>query len=273
MTRVVGSGLRTGWLVMVLLAGAASAEPTAKSMFVSSVRATGTNRDLGAMDTLVGTEAARYAVRVVTAADVASLLGLERQKALTGCAASSCTAELGDALGVDYLLVPDLGRVGSTWVMTYTLLDVKANRALARVSTTAETVDDHVVSVRARLAELLAPHFALAANESGPSRVPGLVVGGLGVAAVAAGAVFGVSALGSKATAVSLQTGTDFKAFDAAKQSATLQAQLADGCFVVGAVGIAVGAWLAFLRGGDGPATASLVPVREGGVLVVGGTF
>lgn len=53
-------------------------------------------------------------LKVVTAADIAAVLGNERQKALLGCPEDSaaCMAELGAALGCDGLLVANLAQLG-----------------------------------------------------------------------------------------------------------------------------------------------------------------
>lgn len=53
-------------------------------------------------------------LKVVTAADIAAVLGNERQKALLGCPedSASCMAELGAALGCDGLLVANLAQLG-----------------------------------------------------------------------------------------------------------------------------------------------------------------
>ncbi|MFT3713062.1 MAG: hypothetical protein QM817_35865 [Archangium sp.] len=53
---------------------------------------------------------------VVTAADVATVLGLERQKELLGCGdGSACMAELGSAFGCDLILSINLARLDDTY--------------------------------------------------------------------------------------------------------------------------------------------------------------
>ncbi len=54
----------------------------------------------------------KQGLEVVTAQDIATLLGMERQRALVGCAddASQCMAELANALGADATLVVNLAR-------------------------------------------------------------------------------------------------------------------------------------------------------------------
>jgi hypothetical protein len=58
-------------------------------------------------------------LKVTTAGDVASILGLERQKQLLGCGESSCLAELAGALGVEGLLTGSVVRTPSSgWLVT-----------------------------------------------------------------------------------------------------------------------------------------------------------
>src|SRR5881398_1613253 len=48
---------------------------------------------------------------VISSSDVTQLLGFERQRQLLGCKEDSCLAELGGALGVDYLVTSQLGKL------------------------------------------------------------------------------------------------------------------------------------------------------------------
>ena len=59
-------------------------------------------------------------VRVVTRTEISTLLGFERQKQLLGCSseASSCMAELADALGVDGIVQGTLAKVGKKFKLT-----------------------------------------------------------------------------------------------------------------------------------------------------------
>jgi hypothetical protein len=84
-------------------------------------------------------------LEVVTAAELATLLGLERQKQLLGCSADtqSCLAELGNALGADGTLVVSLAKLDDSFranlkvlstrtgaVLTETRVDVNGQRQL-----------------------------------------------------------------------------------------------------------------------------------------------
>src|SRR5262249_33049754 len=56
-------------------------------------------------------------VIVTTAEEMSSLLGLERQRSLLGCAQESCSAELAGALGVDALVLSSVSRVGNSYLL------------------------------------------------------------------------------------------------------------------------------------------------------------
>lgn len=58
-------------------------------------------------------ELSKHGVQVVTPKQIETILGLERQKELLGCAeGNSCAVELANALGVDALLTGEIGKLG-----------------------------------------------------------------------------------------------------------------------------------------------------------------
>jgi TolB-like protein len=61
-----------------------------------------------------------------------------------GCTEGSCLVEIGGALGVQYLLSSEVGRVGNRWLMSIALLDVARAAALRRVSRAAARQEDLV---------------------------------------------------------------------------------------------------------------------------------
>lgn len=71
--------------------------------------------------------------KVVSSRDIASMLGLERQKALLGCSDdTSCLTEVADALGTDYVMQGTVGKVGATYLVTVRLIDSKRSRVVGR---------------------------------------------------------------------------------------------------------------------------------------------
>src|SRR5258706_7585909 len=74
---------------------------------------------------------------VLTAADVATLIGVERQRQMMGCNQNdNCFVELGQALGTDLILDASVGTVGNLRVLAMRLYDSKKSRAVARESIT-----------------------------------------------------------------------------------------------------------------------------------------
>lgn len=103
-------------------------------------------------------------VSVVTAAEIATLIGLERQRQLVGCSDESgaCLAEIAGALGVEGLITGSLARFGNTFQANLKVIRASDARPLALISRTANTEDAlfealiHAAEVAARevLAEL-----------------------------------------------------------------------------------------------------------------------
>ena len=71
---------------------------------------------------------------VVTRKQIDAVLGLERQKALLGCAdtGSSCLAELAGALGAEVILVGSVARLDDEYVFTLKIVSAKDARTLAQ---------------------------------------------------------------------------------------------------------------------------------------------
>ncbi|MBI5545609.1 MAG: hypothetical protein HY901_17115 [Deltaproteobacteria bacterium] len=117
------------------------------SVAILDVRAVGTfdPKSVQGLSTLIASEATSLPLKIIAGSDLASIIGFERQKQLLGCADSGCLAELGGALGVEYLLSTEVAEVGGTWLLTAVLLDVAKGSAVKRVTKktkkTADLVD------------------------------------------------------------------------------------------------------------------------------------
>lgn len=79
---------------------------------------------------LLGQKLAGLGLKVVSSRDMGALLGLERQKELLGCSDTSCAAELSGALGVDGVVVGDVGKLGDSYQVNLKVLAADG-RALA----------------------------------------------------------------------------------------------------------------------------------------------
>ncbi|MBI5496592.1 MAG: hypothetical protein HY904_16335 [Deltaproteobacteria bacterium] len=95
---------------------------------------------------------------VLTREEIAAVLTLEQQKQLLGCTSDKCRAELGSLLGVDRLLMGDLGRLGESWLLHLKLLDVRQARVVSQVDRRQKggTVDDLLDALPAMVKQLLA---------------------------------------------------------------------------------------------------------------------
>jgi len=98
--------------------------------------------------------------KVVTAAEMAGLLSMERQKQLLGCAedSTSCLAELGSALGVSATLLGNLVRLEDTYHATLKVLRSSDGAVLAEVQVKAtgqNALLDELTAAAGRLADRL----------------------------------------------------------------------------------------------------------------------
>lgn len=211
----------------------------------------------------------RDGLKVTSAEDVGRLLGLERQRALLGCAATSCVAELAGALGADAVLASTLAHVGSSWT-----LSVRVNEA-----THAEAVS--VFTARASSEEAVLGLLGAAADKvrddlerwrRGPapsvrSRAWVPLVAGV-LCAGAGGVAFGLS----RAEAARFETGAGFVTgadVHAAATTGALEQTLGVVGLGVGAAALVTGGVMALLGGEPASETVAVGPASSGlGVAV-----
>ncbi len=75
------------------------------------------------------------AFKVISSKELATLLGNERQKALSGCTDDgACMAELTSALGAEFLVQASVGKVGQNYLVSGRLFDARRNRVVGRAS-------------------------------------------------------------------------------------------------------------------------------------------
>ncbi len=83
-------------------------------------------------------------LQVTSPREVATVLGMERQKQLLGCEESSCVAEIANALGVDGLVMGDIAMLGSSYQVNLKVIEAQSGKKLATfsamVSSEAEVV-------------------------------------------------------------------------------------------------------------------------------------
>ncbi len=136
-------------------------------------------------------------MKVVTADDISTLLGMERQKSMLGCAeeAQTCMAELANALGADATLSVSLARFGEkAFRGVANLLSSRNGETLASAVLDADS-EEKLLGALDRAAKALAVGYRSGAagvvQESQPFEVTRLwwLPGALGLAAGATGGV------------------------------------------------------------------------------------
>lgn len=71
-------------------------------------------------------------IRVITPSEVATMIGIERQKQLLGCSGgTSCLVELGNALGADGVLTGDLARLDASFHVNIKVLGARDGQLLS----------------------------------------------------------------------------------------------------------------------------------------------
>lgn len=99
-------------------------------------------------------------LKVLTQADVQTMLSTERQRQLLGSASCStkgpCLEELSNAIGARYVVTGRLDQFGDKYLLTVSLLDTFTGRSLARPSAEASSSEDLLLVANAIGDQLLA---------------------------------------------------------------------------------------------------------------------
>jgi hypothetical protein len=194
-------------LTLVLL----SAEPVSLAMpGLSAVNITPAEAEFYG-ETLAG-DLIQLKLKVSSARDIATALGVERQRELLGCTESGCFAELAGALGADGIVAGDVGKIGEEYV-----LDVKVLKPDGSVLALFNAHVDKAEHVRDALGEAarslvhqlavamhrpeLEPPVVVAPPPKTDLRLYAIAPGALGVVGLGLGAILQVAA-GDKYTAL-----------------------------------------------------------------------
>jgi hypothetical protein len=218
--------------------------------------------------------------QVITTSDIETVLGVERQKQLMGCGESSCFAELGGAIGADYIVHGELGSVSHDTAVTLTLNDnrgqsvnqiadvVKSQDVEAILDTLGRSVTRLVQPLRdsGKLGKTSVPAAVTTATSSdsgAASHVGSYVLLGIGAAALIGSAATGLLANSGNSTLKNEADGTSPVSSSSAgsglRSTVTTEAWISTGLLGVGVVAAGMGAvWL--LTGSSAPATVAIAP-------------
>jgi hypothetical protein len=90
------------------------------------------------MDELLLTELQTVGFEAIGPDDINAMVGFEGMKDQVGCDEASCAAEIGNALGVPYLIAGNVAHLEGSTVLTLKLINVKNTQVVARVSKIAD---------------------------------------------------------------------------------------------------------------------------------------
>ncbi len=96
---------------------------------------------------------------VIGKSDINSLIGFEKQKQVMGCSDdSACLAEVGGALGVDFIMVGSLGKIGNMYRIDLKLVETRKARVRGRIGTSVEGQEEKLVAaIQKAVQNLLGP--------------------------------------------------------------------------------------------------------------------
>ncbi|OGQ23886.1 MAG: hypothetical protein A2138_22105 [Deltaproteobacteria bacterium RBG_16_71_12] len=143
----------------LVIADAPAAAPQRTKLLVLDVQ--GAELEPAQRDTLTGTITARAArfssLDVLSSQDLRQLADLRSDQAAAGCedAASSCMAELANALGAELVLATRAGKLDAVTVITLQLFEVKKGAAAGRASVQGWSLPEVTDKVGLALDELL----------------------------------------------------------------------------------------------------------------------
>lgn len=150
-------------------------------------------------DSLAGEVGAVSGCDVVSQQDIVAMLDYEQTKAVCGDGSDSCLAEVGQALGADRVVAGTIGKLGTQFVLTARLMNVRKGAVEARAEEPVETGPEQLRRAARNLGRRLFGVSDLPLNEkvdasplvtvSGATQAQGLstlfwagaVIGGVGV--------------------------------------------------------------------------------------------
>ena len=217
--------------------------------------------------------AARGYFEPISASEISTLLGVERQKQLLGCSeeATSCNAEIASALGAPYLMSGSLTKLNGIFQLNLQVIDTSKSRTIGRSTKIARDFE----GLRS-----LIPYAVAEASGTPlpppPSRVLPITLISVGGLSFVGGGVLGLLALNAESATTGALSADDTnpsvlspaETYRARFNEAALQRTIALSALLAGAALIGLGV---FFMPPDAPQTGvrvSLVPTLTGAAIV-----
>jgi len=105
----------------------------------------------------VVTELSRlHLLEVVSHEEILKMLSFEQNRIMLGCTDAVCLAEIGGALGVDYLVTGNVGKVGDRLLVNLQLIDIRQIKVVSRVKRESGSEGELLAAVNSGARELVA---------------------------------------------------------------------------------------------------------------------
>jgi TolB-like protein len=188
---------RSGAVALLIAQVSFAAAPTSSetpSLVVLQLQAGGVDASVAtSLTENITSEVAQLKLfKVISATELQTLLGLERQKALLGCteASTSCMSELADAMGARFVVSGTVTRLGEALQLNLQALDTRRSQAVGRSTRIATSLEVLRAQLPFAVAEVVG-----APPPQRPSRVPGVLMLASGGAGVVVGGVLWLQSL------------------------------------------------------------------------------
>jgi TolB-like protein len=162
---------KLGTLVLLAVAGSAAAAPRTKIAVTEIKNVQGVQQGTATiLSDIIVSEVAKQGYDVISQSDINAMIGFEKQKTALGCsdADSACLAEIGGALGVDFMVAGQVGQIGTRYRISLLLVDTKRAKVAARSAQFCDKNEDAL----AKAAETTLADLLRIARSTAPSPPP-----------------------------------------------------------------------------------------------------
>jgi TolB-like protein len=84
-------------------------------------------------------------VRVISKSEIHSVLNLEKQKRLAGCTSDECFAKISSVLGMGWMVIGNISRLGTSFILNLKLIDVRNTIVAGRVTLRVKGDEDDLL--------------------------------------------------------------------------------------------------------------------------------